>query len=436
MKRVLVVFPTAWDEKQLAACRSDWEDRYEVELAGPRDADCRWDFDILSFIDETIERARGRVDGVFSSSDYPGPIAAAAIGSALGLPSSTPQAMLRASHKYLARIAGVRAVPKAMPAFSLVRPGHEMPASLDYPVFVKPVKGTFSMVSGVVSSARELASFVTSEAAEEWSTYYVHMFRRLLGRYDEGEVDGSEFLVEEILCGSQVTVEGYLTRGRARIFGVVDSELDGKTRSFLRFRAPSTLDPAIARRLMDVAARFAEALGLDATFFNVELFYDAEADRVSIIELNPRLCGQFADLHEKTLGAHTYPMALALACGDAFSPPGATPRGVAASYPLRVFRSARVRSAPTPETIGDVERDVPGALVWNECSAGDVLEVGPGIEDGHSRRYAVINLGAASDDALETKKQAVESALAFEMEPAASSSPAREEPKAAEGDSA
>jgi hypothetical protein len=44
--RVLVVFPTAWDVRQLAACRDAWSADYAVELAAPTDEDCDDDFDV------------------------------------------------------------------------------------------------------------------------------------------------------------------------------------------------------------------------------------------------------------------------------------------------------------------------------------------------------------------------------------------------------
>ena len=43
--------------------------------------------------------------------------------------------------------------------------------------------------------------------------------------------------------------------------------------------------------------------------------YNQENDTIHIIEINPRMCSQFADLFEKVDGTNTYEYALALATG-------------------------------------------------------------------------------------------------------------------------
>ena len=76
-KRVAIVFPTAWDEKQFGKGGA-FGDRFEVELTPPFDHDCPWDYDILGFIEKQVSAGSG-LDGIFSSSDYPGATVAGAI---------------------------------------------------------------------------------------------------------------------------------------------------------------------------------------------------------------------------------------------------------------------------------------------------------------------------------------------------------------------
>ncbi|MCA8953058.1 MAG: hypothetical protein KDE27_26335, partial [Planctomycetes bacterium] len=77
--RVRIVFPTAWDRQQLAERAAAWRDDFAIEFASPSDADCSDDFDVLGFIDAAVAGWGGEVDGVMSSSDYPGATVAAAI---------------------------------------------------------------------------------------------------------------------------------------------------------------------------------------------------------------------------------------------------------------------------------------------------------------------------------------------------------------------
>src|SRR6188508_2559908 len=99
MKNLHVVFPTAWDRKQLEACSAAWRSRYTVQFAAPTDEDCPADFDVLEFIAASIRDGASGCDGVFSSSDYPGAVVAAAIAAGLQRSGARPEAVLRCAHK-------------------------------------------------------------------------------------------------------------------------------------------------------------------------------------------------------------------------------------------------------------------------------------------------------------------------------------------------
>ncbi|MEQ1894578.1 MAG: hypothetical protein ABL998_18715, partial [Planctomycetota bacterium] len=179
---------------------------------------------------------------------------------------------------------------------------------------------------------------------------------------------------------------------------------------------PSALPEAVQARMRALAERLVLALGLAHTLFNLELFYDAERDRIGLIEVNPRLCGQFADLYAKVDGRGGYEIALALATGAELPPrrPGAFP--AAASVPLRTFRSVQVRRAPTGALLAEVERRHPGTLAFNECAVGQELAVRSDLEDGYSVRYGILNLGAESRCDVLEKSTRIERELGYELQ--------------------
>src|SRR5262245_51956537 len=84
-RRVLVVFETAWDRRQLASCAPRWSRAIVVAYAPPSDVDCPDELDPLGFVASAARGAWGRIDGVMSSSDYPGAALAGAIAAELGL---------------------------------------------------------------------------------------------------------------------------------------------------------------------------------------------------------------------------------------------------------------------------------------------------------------------------------------------------------------
>lgn len=425
-RRVLVVFETQWDRKQLEACRGAWEDRAEIRTAEPRDADCPWDFDILGFIDRAAARELGRIDAVLSSSDYPGATTAAAIATRLGLPGSRPERVIAASHKYYSRIAQRRAVPEAVPRFALVdpeQPQAELP--IPFPCFVKPVRGSFSVLARRIESPAALAAFLAAPALKEFTGEYLHLFGRLVRGLTSLELDGRYFIAEELLGGHAVTVEGFACDGEVEILGIVDSGLDPRTRSFVRFDYPSALPEAVQVRMAEVARRTIRELELERTLWNVEMTWDPETDRVAIIEVNPRICGQFGDLYQKVDGANSYEVALALALGERPRPRHREGRfAAAASFPLRVFEPSRVLAAPSAAEIAAAEAAFPGALVWSECAVGEELADFEQGEDGASHRYAVVNLGGASREDLDARLAALRARLGYRIRPRAAARPA------------
>jgi hypothetical protein len=170
--------------------------------------------------------------------------------------------------------------------------------------------------------------------------------------------------------------------------------------------------------MAEVAILVIQALGLERCLFNIEMMYDAPRDRVSIVEVNPRICGQFADLYQKVDGTNSYELALALCTGA--NPGIERGRGAydaAASFPLRVFEPMSVVEAPSAAAVGAAEALFPETLVWSECTAGEVLADFDVDEDGGSHRYAVINLGGGSRTELAERCAAVQARLRYRMTP-------------------
>ena len=403
MKRIALLCPNSWDDVQLDRLRPRLHGRYEVIPYGPDAEDDPAGFDAVRFLEEAATHFRREpVDGVVSSSDYPGTLVAAALASELGLPGPDPEAVFRCSHKYYSRLAQQAAVPEATPGFALVdaaavEAGEPLP--LEFPVFVKPVKSWFSVLAQRVDTPGQLRELLARPDVREHLTAFVAPFNQLLRRYTSLEKDGGYLLAEELCGGEQVTVEGFVCEGEVQIVGVVDSVMFPGTISFRRFDFPSRLPAPGRDRMGDVAARAVLATGLDRSLFNVELFYDAGAppgEDLRIIEINPRMCGQFADLYEMVDGTNTYEVLLALAAGErpTWQPHGGAHR-VAASFPLRVFEDRRVVRVPLPEDVAAVKERWPVTLVKAYCRPGQRLsETNQG--DGTTWRYGMVNMAGAS----------------------------------------
>lgn len=415
-QRVLVLFETAWDRRQLAACATRLG-ATQVAFSEPSDADCPANLDPVSFVASAARGAWGRIDGVMSASDYPGVALAGAIAAELGLAGSSPERLITAAHKYYSRIAQRAAAPEAVPDFALVDlRARAVAPPLAFPCWLKPVKGSFSMLARRIDGPEAFREFVDSPEVREFADGYMAIFNRIVAAYTDHPIDGRALIAEGVLRGDLVTIEGFACDGSVEVLGIVDSTLHANG-SFARFDYPSALPARVRDRMAAIARRVITQLGLDWTIWNIEMMYDAAADRVSIVEVNPRICGQFADLYQKVDGTNSYEIALELCTG---SRPRWTPhRGryaAAASFPLRVFEPSRVQVAPGDADAAAAEALFAETLVWRECRAGDELSDFGG-EDGASQRYAVINLGGANRGDLERRCAAVEQRLGFRLKP-------------------
>jgi hypothetical protein len=424
-RSVLVVCPSSWDHVQVPATRSARLGDFDVRFAAEEAEDFPHRFDALGFIEQIVSRFNAgsseRIDGVTSSSDYPGCIVAAAIATALDLPGPAPERVLACSHKYYARLAQRRAAPEATPRFAIVDPStpSRVTRTMEFPLFVKPVKSWFSILAEPMDSLADLKAYVHRPDVRSHLTEFVGPFNRLVRRYARFEYDGSYLLAEELLRGTQVTVEGFVSGGHVQIIGIVDSVMFPGTKSFQRFDYPSALPEDVQRRMEAVVRRIIVEIGLDQSLFNVELIYDRASDRVAIIEINPRMCGQFADMMESVNGTNTYEVLLELATGQRpDSCAGAGTFKVAASFPLRAFEDARVVRLPDPEEIEDVKRQFPVTIVKSGYyREGQRLSDLPENSDGLTYRYGVINMAGDDRPSMLRDFEEAHRRLSFVLEP-------------------
>lgn len=339
------------------------------------------------------------IDAVVSSDDYPGAALASILARRFGLPGVDPAVSLRCQHKYYSRLDQRRFVPEAVPAFHLLDENH-LPAlqELSYPVFLKPVKSFFSVGAYRANSMSELIRRGWQSSLQE---SFFRPFETALHEYAHLRL-GPRVIVEELLQGLQVTVEGYVACGDVHIIGVVDSVMYPGTRSFQRFEYPSALPACVQRRMAEMARKVIAGIGYDNGLFNIEMMYNPERDVIHIIEINPRMASQFADLYEKADGTNTYEVLLDIALGN--KPTFRQRQGryrFAASCVLRTFENALVTGLPSAQEIEQVRKRYPDVRV--EVLATQGRRLSQEMQDGESFRYGIVSIGGRNrDDVLHT----------------------------------
>ena len=424
---LLWLFPEGWDEIAMRDA-APLRDRYDVVTEGfdlfrfPENAAILW-FDARRFVDRMARLVRKRgIVGVVSTHEQYGALIAALVARRAGLPGADPRAVALAQHKYYARRRLDEACPGVSPRFGVLPQTfadtrvRDVDMPVPFPCFVKPVKAAYSVLARRVDSLDELNRHLTFR---RWERHIIRRLVRpfgdLMREWPEFEVPAEAMLVEGLLDGVQVNVDGWFERGAPSLFGVVDSVMHPGTTAFLRFEYPSRLPDDVQARLSQAAIDAMRAVGYDHGAFNVELFWQPSDGAIRVIEINPRFAAQFGDLYEKVDGANPYDVVVALAAGE--SPTWrrrAGSHGAAASFVFREFDGA-VKIAP--------ER---AGIEWLKSTHPDA-HLQTFIKHGQSRwremrwlgsyRYAIVNLGGADRGDLMNRYDEVCRNVSFDPRP-------------------
>jgi biotin carboxylase len=419
MKRILVLFPKDWDRDELEQPR--YRERYAFSYEGfdlfrfPENARLLT-FNVRRYVDRLVAKYRGRIDGVISNNEQFGALIAAVMAQRLGLPGTDPAVIIAAQHKYYARCLQHKIVPEATPRFSVFPYKVETASAvgLPFPLYVKPVKATYSVLARRVEDFNELQSHLRFNPLETLILHrLVTPFNDLMARFTPFTIDAHHLIAEEIMSGVQVNVDGYMQNGRITILGIVDEVMYPGTQAFLRFEYPSRLPAAVLERMCALTERLLTGIDYGHGFFNVELIYQAETGRIQIVEINPRMASQIANLYRRVDGYDPYEVLLDLALGAA---PRVTARagafGAAASFVFRRFDGREVTHVPKRAQIESVHQRYPDARLMLYLKRGASLA--REMKWLGSYRYAVLNLGGVSAEDLHQRYDDIRRELSFD----------------------
>lgn len=396
--RTLVLFNYDWDASAFArlAERSQLDDAGFDLFSFPSCLRLAT-FDLQAFVERLAQRARrGAWGAVVSHHEQFGALGAALLAERMGWPGTPVAAVLACQHKLVARQVLQRVCPQANLPFAPLQAcyGEPIPHGLRYPVFAKPVKAAFSVLARRVANRAQLTALTRFGPLEQWIIHrLVEPFDRI-ARARLGDVASAHgMLLEEPVDAPQFNLDGYVFRGRAHAIGVADAVMYPGTGAFQRFERPSRLPERVQQRALDVASRFLKAVGFDHGFFNMEFFYDVATDALKVIEFNPRLASQLADLYRRVDGIDAHAGSLALAHGRDPAPamPCSPTAGTAASYVFRSFDRQRVPGAPTAHRLRSFNGRFPDA--WLQAMPKQGRGLARDFKWLGSHRYGVLHLG-------------------------------------------
>jgi hypothetical protein len=363
------------------------------------------------------------VDGITSFLDFPGIEMAAFLAAQRSLPGPSLEAVLRCNHKLWSRRLQAELVPELCPRFSWVDPFDEDPlgkleAQTAYPFWIKPLNAYASYLGFRIDGPSDFQEALPKVRGNlhRLGQPLEHFMELAAVPDDLKRMGGSILIAEEIVTGSQCTLEGYVYRGTPRIYGVVDSIRVADGSSFARYEYPSQLPVELQDRMAGAARRFMCYIEFDDGQFNMEFFYDQEHDQLWLLEVNPRLSQSHLALFEKVDGASHQAVAIRIAMGQKPEMPhrqGEYPH--AAKFFLRAWRDAQVIRVPGPEELERIEAQVPGSSI--------IIRVGEGMrlsdirdQDSYSYELAWIWIGGQDHADLMNKYEKVKELLDIELE--------------------
>jgi biotin carboxylase len=394
-----------------------------LELLGHEDVQRRGEFpfvDVLERATRQLDEFRGSIDAIISYWDFPATSVIPLLCRRYGLPSASLESVIKCEHKYWSRIEQRKVIPDHVPRFEAVNPFDERAArqiGLDFPFWIKPVKAHSSQLGFRINDGRDLHQALARIRQNIWR--FAQPFNDALEFLElppEAEdVDGNYCVAEELVHGSQCTLEGYVLQGEPTVFGIVDSVRAKNHSSFLRYQYPSALPKRIQNAMADIACRAIRAIGYDNATFNIEFFWDSRHDKLWLLEINPRLSQSHSDIFAKVDGVTNLDTLVQVALGKVPAP--RTRRGdfkVAAKCFLRYERDAHVDRVPSREEVEALEQSYPGvdiSIVPKEGARLSELQ----NQDSYSYELALVHIGAQSQHEIIETYRACAERLSFAL---------------------
>lgn len=383
---------------------------------------------LLIDANEQLRGFDGTVDGIVSWWDFPASGLMPVLTEHWDLYGPSLRSVVVLEHKYWSRLAQRAVAVEHVPAFAAFDPFDERALDrvrergVDYPFWLKPVKSVGSYLGFRIEGPEDFTAAVATMREEIGQ--FGDPFDQALARVDAPpEVEalgGSACLAEGIIGGWQCTLEGYVSHGETHIYGTVDSLRMPGVSTFRCYQYPSRLPIPVQRRMEQIAKAVVAQAGLDHGCFNAEFFYDEEAGKIWILEVNTRLSQSHCDLFAKVDGVSSQRAMLSVSQGR--SPRMPSRQGdfnVAGKYFLRTTEDGTVRSVPSEQDLAAVRERFPGTRIELVPVPGVKLSE-LAVQETYSFELGRVFIGADDHDQLEQRFEAIEAMLPFDIEATAS----------------
>lgn len=378
-------------------------------------------FGVREYLHQTanrINRKPNLYDGIVGTHDSSA-VFAAILAEECGKRFASVESVINCQNKYISRRIQRNCIPEYTPNFCLALDYLRNPDRLQTPFFIKPVRANISFGAHRIETPEELEYYIGSESMDiaRYNQYYLEAISSYARHYNAiNMATCNTFLCEDLISGTQLTVDGYVFEGEVTCFGVTMAVYHPRTNSFSHHEFPYELSPALHSAVISALTRLIPAMGLNNSFFNAEIRVDETAETFAIVEVNSRIAFQFAGTIEAVTGISPLFMLCDVAVGKR---PRYTPRSeqlfrYCYNFELHHFSDARILQTPTRSVLDEISLQHPEVRIRNLIHEN--VNLSDFKHNPESFRYCVLNIPGNTHDEIMCKYDDVVSMLGYKFD--------------------
>jgi hypothetical protein len=375
--------------------------------------------DYLQRTIELINQHPDMYDGVVGTHDSSA-VFAAIICDQTGKTFASVESLINCQNKYLCRQIQKECIPENVPRFALALDYLRNPELLSSPVFIKPVRSNISFGTHIIHTPDELEKYIGQETQDiiYFNQYYLDALSLSAQYYNPSNLETcNNYLCEEFISGDQVTVDGFVVDGQVQFIGMTKAVYYEHTNSFSHHEFPYAFSSELESFIKANLTKLIFCLGIDNSFFNIELRANEAKNTFTIIEVNSRIAFQFAKTIQTVKGYDPLHLLCDIAAG---SEPSLHPRtnqelfDLCFDFELHAFSDQRILKTPTQSGFEEVKLYYPEIYIRNLIHENTCLS--DYKHNPESFRYCIMDIPGNTREEIMNKYHHVISMLKYEFE--------------------
>jgi hypothetical protein len=378
------------------------------------------EYGVRAYLERTIElitKYPKMYDGIVGTHDSSA-VFASIIAEKTGNRFASVQSVINCQNKYLSRRIQRHCIPEHTPDFCLALDYLRNPSRLKTPFFIKPVRANISFAAHTVRDPDELYYYTRRESLEiaRNNQYYLDALSVDPDLLDPLNIlTCNSFLCEELVTGDQVTVDGYIMDGQVELFGMTGAVFLPRSNSFSHHVFPCYFEPKLNKRIKDAIQTLIPELGLNNSFFNVELRVDEASGTFAILEVNSRIAFQFVKTIESVTGYDPLHLLCEVATGrpPQYATQNESTFPLCFNYELHSLTDKWVLRTPTRSDLEELRIRFPEVQIRNLVQENAFLS--DYKHNPESYRYCILDIPGHSEQDIREKHDRVVNLLNYEF---------------------